>query len=208
MKLTPFIALDAVREAVPEDKVEYHGKAEKYFDFLANNSNLTEEYLYAHQPTEDSKISVYATNSDPIGHLDRSEVERAKLEVLKGPVIVVARKGYAGRLFVVNDDQLIVHEDAYAVKPKKAYLDKIDLNWFAQHYSFEFQSNRTSLWGIGDFPREKFRSMVIKIPSLSHQRESASLYARRDKITRNLIRYRSEKEKVISDAIYRTSHFN
>lgn len=115
--------------------------------------------------------------------------------MLEGPVIIVARKGYAGRLNVVTARSLIVHEDAYAVRPKQQYLKAINLEWFAGHYSAEFQANRTALWGIGDFPRERFRSMQVLIPSREFQDAVAKMYTRRRTL---LERHRTLREDVES----------
>ncbi len=97
------------------------------------------------------------------------------------------------RLFVVEDERLIVHEDAYAITPKKTFTDKIDLHWFAGHYSEEFQGNRTSFWGIGDFPRERLRGMQIVIPTTAHQERLAKLYRRRDGLLHSLKTFRSRR---------------
>ena len=60
-----------LRVAVPKDQVVERGKtAADYFDVLANNQGITEEYLYAHQPTTDDRIAVYSTNSVQVGWLD------------------------------------------------------------------------------------------------------------------------------------------
>ncbi len=139
--------LDALRIRIYEGDILHRGKAREFFDFLPNNTDLTEEFLYAHQPTTAQTINVYATNSTAIGALDDTNQLREDFSVLQGPVIVVARKGYAGRLFVVEDESLIIHEDAYAIEPKSEYRENIDLHWFANHYSFEFQANRTSSLG-------------------------------------------------------------
>ncbi|HYM09102.1 MAG TPA: hypothetical protein VEU62_00140 [Bryobacterales bacterium] len=186
-------ALEAIRVEVPARKILFAGKAEGFFDILPNTTDLTEEFLYAHQPVSGRTIPVYGPSIEPMGHLDESEARQNEFAVLLGPVIVVARKGYAGRLIVVTAKSLIVHEDAYAIRPKSKYADAINLEWFAGHYSAEFQANRTALWGIGDFPRERFESMHVVIPHHDFQEAIAPMYARR----RSLIeRHRTLREDV------------
>lgn len=198
---SPTHSVANLRCSVPPADVTDRGPASRFFDILPNNTDLTEEYLYAHQPTTERTLPVYATNKDPIGRLDDGPELSRTFAVVSGPVIVVARKGYAGRLFVVEDERLIVHEDAYAITPKKAFGDKIDLHWFAGHYSEEFQANRTSFWGIGDFPRERLRGMQIVIPTTAHQEHVAKLYRRRDDLLHSLRTFRSRKEVEIGERI-------
>jgi len=154
-------SLEAVRVEVPKKNILRQGKASSFFQILSNTTDLTEEYLYAHQPTSGKTIPVYSPSILPIGYVDEVDAEENEFSVLTGPVIIVARKGYAGRLTVVNANRLIVHEDAYAIRPRDEFADKINLDWFAGHYSAEFQANRTALWGIGDFPRERFETMAV-----------------------------------------------
>lgn len=176
------ISLEQFRVLMPEDVIRFRGKANVFFDFLPNSQNLTEEFLYAHQPTTTLTIPVFSTSETMIGKLDDSEEIRNEFNIINGPVMIVARKGYAGRLYVVEELNLIIHEDAYAVKPKQEYIEHINLKWFAGHYSAEFQANRTSFWGIGDFPRERFKSMNIAIPTRELQDTVARLYVRRNDI--------------------------
>ncbi|WP_144036178.1 hypothetical protein [Sphingomonas jeddahensis] len=162
------------------DQVVLSGTVDRLFDFLDNNGGLTEEFLYQHQPTTPDPIPVYATNRRPIGRLDYEVASATGLTILEGPALIVARKGYAGRIFVVSDTRFIVQEDAYAILPKPEYRDRINLAWFAAHYTEEFQSLRTSEDGIGDFPRTLLKSRSVSIPSVEVQDRLAALYQRRD----------------------------
>lgn len=189
--------LRVARVAISDNDVEIEGEFAEFFDFLDNNGGLTEEFLYQHQPDAGQAIAVYATSPDPIGHLSRATAQEFGKTVLEGPVIVVARKGYAGRLFVVEDSHLIVQEDAYAVRPKPGYRDRINLNWFAAHYSDEFQSFRTSIDGIGDFPRMMLKSRRIRIPSLRVQIRIANLYQRRTRLLEEMADFESKIEQRI-----------
>jgi hypothetical protein len=193
-------SLERLRIGVPGEEVVERGTPADYFDVLANNQGLTEEYLYAHQPASDNQIAVYSTNTVPIGRLDETETLRSEFSVIQGPVIIVARKGYAGRPFVVEDDDLIVHEDAYAIRPKTEHTEKIVLAWFAGHYSFEFQANRTSMWGIGDFPRERMRAINVVIPTVTFQDRAAALYARRDRLIASIAALKGEAEERVARA--------
>ena len=174
--------LEWTRIRVPDAEVKHRGPASGFFDVLPNNSGLTEEYLYTHQPTGRLKIPVYSTSRDPVGYLDDNGDVRQAFVVLEGPAILVARKGYGGRLSVIAPGSFIVHEDGYAIRPKVVYASDINLGWFAGHYSFEFQANRSSVDGIGDFPRAKLRAMDVVIPSLEWQLRCAPLYEQRDSI--------------------------
>jgi len=198
----PFM-LEQVRVTIPEDQIFDRGKAGIFFDFLPNNQNLTEEYLYAHQPMTPHTIPVYSTAPEPIGILDDNQEVRNRFSVIQAPVIVVARKGYAGRLFVIEKWELIVHEDAYAARPKPLYQPSINLDWFAGHYSFEFQANRTSFWGIGDFPRERFRNMDIIIPKREFQDAVADLYLSRQGLLQRLERLKEDTTSHLDDIITR-----
>ena len=176
--------LEQLRIKIPHSLVEHADYAEEFFHFLQNSQGLTEEFLYAHQPTQKEVVGVYSTSEEKIGLLDYSDEVCGLFNVLQTPVIVVARKGYAGRLYVVRDKYAIIHEDAYAVKPKEKYADKINIDWFAYHYNIEFQASRTSAQGIGDFPRERFRKMKVVIPKIGFQNELSDIYRRRNGIVR------------------------
>lgn len=195
------LGLEQVRVQIPKGEIHFRGPAGKFLDFLPNNSGLNEEYLYAHQPTLAKTISIYSTSPVPIGKLDDSPEVSNTFKVLNAPAIVVARKGYAGRMYVVDSGKFIVHEDAYAVKPKEEYVKHIDLAWFAGHYSAEFQGYRTSYWGIGDFPRERFSKMKVIIPTIKFQRKVAALYSRQNKILKRIERLKEAMYRQISQII-------
>ena len=161
------------------------------FDIMSSSNGLTEEFLYSHQPVTNKKLVVYSTSSIPIGYLDDTEEIRSQFTTISGPVVIVARKGYAGRLTFVNEGNLIIHEDAYAIKPKKDFLDYVNLEWFAFHYNEEFQSYRTSPSGIGDFPRERFRKMKIIIPNTDFQSNMLSFYLKRQFIIQDVNEYKN-----------------
>lgn len=172
--------LEVARVHILPAQVVLSGTVNALFDFLDNNGGLTEEFLYQHQPTTSDPLPVYATNKRPIGRLDHEVASAAELTILQGPALIVARKGYAGRIFVVTDARFIVQEDAYAILPKVEYRERINLAWFAAHYTEEFQSLRTSEDGIGDFPRTLLKSRPVNIPSVEVQERLAALYQRRD----------------------------
>ena len=177
--------IERIRVAIPDSEIFKRDKAQEFFDIYENSQNLTEAFLYAHQPTTTEIVPVYSTSENPIGFLDNGAVAE-QFNVIEGPSIVVARKGYAGRLFVVEDSKFIVHEDAYPIKPKEKYHNKINLWWFVGHYSIEFQSDRTSFWGIGDFPRERFKNQNVIIPKKSFQNKVATLYVERNGLIREI----------------------
>ena len=191
--------LERYRINIPNEEICYEGKVSDFFDLLPNNSGITEEFLYAHQPLSSDVIKVYATSRTPVGSLDNNEEIRSIFRILEGPVLLVARKGYAGRLNVIEDKQCIIHEDAYAAKIKDEYLDKIDLDWFSGHYNFLFQSNRTSYFGIGDFPRERFNNMNVVIPKMRFQKKVSPLYKRRAEVAFKLNKIDSLVEKLIGN---------
>lgn len=174
--------LERTRVKIPEAVVLHSGKVRTFFDILPNNGGLTEEYLYTHQPAGIYRIPVYSTSKDPVGFLDDNADVRAAFSVLKGPAILVARKGYGGRLSVIESESFIVHEDGYAISPKPAFSALINLAWFAGHYSTEFQGHRSSLEGIGDFPRAKLVIMDVIIPKPEWQARCSKLYRQRDEI--------------------------
>ncbi len=148
-------------------------------------------------------VPVYSTSDVAIGSLDRNKLPDS-FNLVDGPAIVVARKGYAGRLYVIEDAQFIVHEDAYPIRPKEDYEQHINLWWFAGHYSAEFQADRTSFWGIGDFPRVRFRNKVVMLPSRDFQDKVAQLYRRRSSL---IVQIESSKDYFYSsvDSVVKAS---
>ena len=127
--------LDRLRVKIPDEATLYSGRMDKFFNILPNNTGLTEEFLYTHQPTGQGRIPVFSTSKEPVGFLDDSKEVRAAFVILDGPAISVARKGYGGRLSVIETDSFIVHEDGYAISPRRQYLSDVNLTWFAGHYS-------------------------------------------------------------------------
>lgn len=192
--------LDRLRVRIPEEAILHAGRVQQFFDILPNNNGLTEEYLYTHQPTGNLRIPVYSTSKEPVGFLDDNADVRRIFKVLTGPAILVARKGYGGRLSVITAESFIVHEDGYAISPKTAFLKAINLDWFAGHYSTEFQANRSSLEGIGDFPRAKLTLMKVTIPKPEWQLRCSKLYRQRDGIL-EFIKNSPEKISGSVDAI-------
>jgi len=199
-------SLEQVRIKILPKEIKYKGKAGRFFQFLPNNQGLNEEYLYTHQPLSTNTIPVYSTSPVPIGKLDDDKEVNEAFHVLFCPAIIVARKGYAGRMFVVEKGKYIVHEDAYAIKAKKKYEGEIDLHWFCGHYSAEFSAHRTSYWGIGDFPRSLFKKMTVAIPLIEIQKKVATLYAKRDKMLKELEQMQDIVKQGISDAIKLVTH--
>jgi len=201
--MTELLRLADIRVAIPERMILHRGFAGKFFRFLPNSQGLNEEYLYSHQPISRRKLPVYSTSAQPIGYLDDSEETRGKFNVLTKPAIVVARKGYAGRMFVVEDEKFIVHEDGYGIRPKTRYADSINPYWFVGHYSAEFQSYRTSDYGIGDFPRRRFGKMKIIIPRMDLQNKIAILYKRREELLRQSDELKNKATKITNTIIQR-----
>lgn len=192
--------IESLRVQIPEPTILHKGKASIFFDILDNSHDLTEEFLYSHQPTSKDVISVYSTSDVKVGSLDASTVAN-EFNIIEGPAIIVARKGYAGRLFVVEDSRFIVHEDAYPIKPKAEYVNKINLWWFVGHYSMEFQSDRTSAWGIGDFPRERFKNKFLIIPTKAMQDKVAILYKRRTELINNINQFKDKLHCQVNELI-------
>ncbi len=195
------LLLNNLRIQVPADLIVRSGTVATLFDFLSNNQGLTEEYLYSHQPTTAEKLPIYSTSHTPIGYIDNAEAVKERFTILDGPLLLVARKGYAGRLSVLKDARLIIHEDAYAIRPKDEFNAQIDLDWFAGHYSAEFQASRTGMAGIGDFPRERLKRITVIIPRLSFQKQCAKLYVRRADICNRYANLRDRIADKLNTAI-------
>ena len=198
---------EQLRIKIEDDQIYESGKVSRFFDILPNDIDLNEEFLYTHQPITDNVIYIYSTSSEPIGKLDNNEENRTSFNVLQSPVIVVARKGYAGRLYVVEDRNIIIHEDAYAVKPKPEYINHINLHWFVGHYSYEFQQHRTSPWGIGDFPRTLFNNMNVIIPAIEVQNQVVTLYQKRAKLLNKISNIQGSINLQINDIISESLSF-
>ena len=77
------------------------------------------------------------------------------------------------------------------------------VKWFAGHYSTEFQSDPTSFWEIGDFPRERFRNQRIVIPRPGFQKELATLYRQRSALLKEIAEFkdRSQIDTLVEQAI-------
>jgi hypothetical protein len=52
--------LNRLRVKVPDEVILHTGRMDKFFNILPNNTGLTEEFLYTHQPVGQARIPVLA----------------------------------------------------------------------------------------------------------------------------------------------------
>jgi len=150
------------------------------FECKGGLSGLTEDYIYHHAPSNgESGLDVVTGASGTISPFGRVTQEAASALVrgdsrrefvFHGPALVVARKGKAGLLAVIELPRFVTNDDAYVLQLRPDYVDKIDLHWFAHAFRRAFLDSSTSKADNATFSKSKFEGLNASFPSPTEQR--------------------------------------
>ena len=107
------------------------------FDVLGGNSGLTEEYIYSQleNSTPDKYILLTGSmksleNPTMISKLKHPKKSEKTISVFDGEGIHIIRKGKAGSTYYLPKGKYTLNDDAYILKVKDDYKDKLNLKWF------------------------------------------------------------------------------
>lgn len=168
---------------IPKKEVltELNGKI--LFDILPKNFGLTEKCIYdKHNPTKE-ELPVFNGSENIWGFIPKdSRVKNKPVRTCKGNIIIIVRKGYAGKIFLQDKyDECIVAEDAIPVRIKNKYQKQLNVNWFIREYQFSFVKHSTGKFSSATFSQKTLNKMRFKIPSMGFQVKCSKLYAELDK---------------------------
>lgn len=141
------------------------------FNIRGGNSGLTEEFIYHNLPeVEEDKIEILTSATSErtaMGFISKNaKPNNKKLKIFECPAILVARNGYAGTMTYIPRGRFTTNDHAYVLTPKKAWKDKIDLEWFISAYQKLFWRIVTSKSDNATFSKEYAERQIIQ---LSHK---------------------------------------
>jgi hypothetical protein len=168
------------------------------FNILGGNSDLTEEFIYHNLPdNDDDKIEILTGATLEISAMGfvskKAKPNNKKLKIFEGPAILVVRKGIAGKMTYIPKGSFTTNDDAYALTPKKAWKDKINLEWFINEYQNLFFKIVTSKSDNATFSKEYAERQIIQLPHIDEQNRIIQKLAS----VKNLIQKLNEMENKI-----------
>ena len=165
---------------------------EDIFHIEGGNSGLTEEFTYYNLPSnEDEIIEIFTgatLDENKMGIISRlAKPNGRELKIFQGPVILVVRKGLAGKMFHIEKEEFTTNDDAYVLTPKKDWKDKINLKWFIHEYQDLFFNLVTSKSDNATFNKGYASRQSVKIPDIDIQDEIAGFALRTENVKRVLV---------------------
>jgi len=187
-------------------KTSSHDQLGNVFYFIGGNSGLTEEFIYNNQPTrEDEKIEVYSgatKGKNFIGFISsKAEIKGKEIKKINTPVILVVRKGKAGKMILIRTGKICITDDAYILIPKKNWVEKIYLNWFIHQYQELFYNLVTSKSDNATFNKQYAEKQHLTIPDYNVQIKQMEKHELLYKIRKNILLIKASIGKTVSDSI-------
>ena len=152
------------------------GKVKRFFDVLGGNSGLVEEFIYNNKPKSNAdEIKVYtgATNLKMLKSINKDAIlpNGKNIKFYSGEGIRIIRKGKAGSLKYIYDNNYTINDDAYILKAKEKYKDMINLKYFAytQKQIFKDCVSSEGDGKNGTFNKTLFQEMYCEIPEIEEQ---------------------------------------
>ena len=160
------------------------------------NQGLTEEVIYKNYDVKnpESNIPVYsgATKEDFFmpkinknAIIDNKPIKTFYAD--NNGCIIVVRKGLAGNMMVIRNSFFTITDDAYVLEPKKAFKNKIDLDWFVYKYQSLFIKISSTLEGNATFNKEIALNLEIDLPDFKEQELIGKKIRVRKKILSHII---------------------
>ena len=168
---------------IPKKEIIEEVRGDELFNILPKNSGITEKFIYDNYNLSKEQLPVFNGSDEIWGFLPRNiKLKNKPIKICKGNIIIIVRKGYAGKIFIQNKyNECIIAEDAIPVIFKKKYSSKIDVNWFIREYQLFFIKNSTGKFSSATFSQEILKKMKFKIPSKSFQKKCSDYYLKLDK---------------------------
>lgn len=149
-------------------KIVFQKEAGKLFDMRGGNSGLTEEFIYQNQPENANEaVAVLSSSTDVSTSMgmvsSRAQIKGENIKCFKGPALVIARNGQAGKGIFIKKGVFTINDHAYVLTVKPAYKEQIELEWFA-NVSQQYTKNCvTSKDSNGTFCKELFLKEKIDV---------------------------------------------
>ena len=173
------------------------------FECMGGNSGLTEAFIYEHQNDEGIKCRVLSGATIESNELEMiSEnvfLKGKKLKFCNGEGVLVIRKGDAGNVRYLPNDNYTINDDAYILTVKDTCKYDICLKWFCIYYGRVFKEyasgNSNGTWNKTNF----YSNTYINIPSYSFQKQVVKYYDYLNKIKNKCNQIQLEIKKIRND---------
>ena len=160
------------------------------FEIGSGNSKLREVYFYEHKPiSSSSALPVYSAsleNDGIIGYVEYSDIVDSTINIYHAPLILVTRKGNAGKLRYISDGDITINDDAYIIKVKDEYQGILNLEWYSivgEEDTLRYISSKDS---NGTFSKELYLHHLLEIPSPKEQERIVKLKHDIDTLQNNI----------------------
>ena len=167
-------------------------KISTFFDFLPEK-NLTEEYFYEHK----GNYPVYSgqtRNEGIVSYIDNYEHD--------GNCVTVTTYGNnAGRLFF-RIGKYTIGRNCMGIKPKKQYLDQINMEWFSYKFQNLFYKLRIGdLHGQRSLNQKLIKNVIINIPSIEIQVDQLYQYRKLQKMIKHVTKIQHEISEFLENKL-------
>jgi restriction endonuclease S subunit len=170
-----------LRIEIPSDMECESFSMSNAFDFLEKNNGLTEEFIYNNTNPESAQYPIYTASYEPIGYLPVNTIKDGEqLKVCGEGTIIIFRQGYAGLMYIPSEVPFFASEHTIPVRPKKAFRDKLNPQWFVKYYEPEVLHYVTGKADSRNFSELAFKKIPLLLPKKSWQDECAKLYQTMD----------------------------
>jgi len=170
------------------------------------NSGLTEEFIYHNLPeSEEDKIEILTGATLEISAMGfiskKAKPNNKNLKIFEGPAILVVRKGIAGKMTYIPKGSFTTNDDAYVLTPKKAWIDKINVEWFIDKYQKLFWKIVTSKSDNATFSKEYAERQIIQIPLIDQQNRIMQKLTPLKSLTQKLQKIENKIDELLEYAI-------
>lgn len=160
------------------------------FQFHSGSGALTERAIYEHQPaSKEDAVVVYSGATDDQNNLpvcSKQLVRDAAAPLIHGSGILVARKGQAGSMRVINGT-FTFNDNAYGMTLKPGATDMVDPLFFVIAYQGTLFDLVTSKDGNGTFAKGVAESLTLWLPDIQMQASIAKAWRKQEGIKELLL---------------------
>jgi len=177
------------------------------FRIYGGNSGLTEKLIYENQAKNpEDNIYVFSGATEERFHLPRVD---KNLQINNKPIkyfskdydyILVVRKGKAGCLQLIQDMNFAINDDAYILKVKKYFIDKVNLEYFVMKYQKDFLNFVSSKDSNGTFSKEIAENYEIELEDIDIQNEYINAFIKKRTVLNKIV----DQKKKIEDQMKQT----
>jgi type I restriction enzyme M protein len=150
------------------------------FTIVGGNGSLTEEFIYENWPLDaDDSVNVLSSATNEARSMGvvskRAQPGGRALKTFSGPALVVARNGRAGHMQLVGTGLWAITDHAYVLRPKKEWIDRINLEWALVQLEGQFERLTTSNSDNATLSKEYMEAAEMVIPDMASQKRIGEL---------------------------------